>query len=302
MKRIFKWIGIAVGGLIVLLLVAVAVMGLIANRNLNRVHTPTASSITIPSDAAALARGKHVVHSVATCISCHGPDLAGKVFIDGMPMGVVVAGNLTAGNGGIGATYTDEDWINALRYGVGADGKALLPMMPADSFHALSDDDLGAAIAYLKSLPAVDSVVPETALAFPGQIIMGVLAQGDFPANYLLESAAPPSTTPSGTTVEHGAYLVAVGSCRHCHGKELNGGQADPEAPIGPNLTTGGTLATWTKEDFVHAMRAGIRPDGSTIDPFMPWPNFGQMSDEELESIWLYLQSLEPLDNALPSG
>lgn len=300
MKRIFKWIGFVFGGLIVLLLVAVAVLGFLANRNLNRIHTHNAPTLTVPSDAAALERGKHLVHAVATCTSCHGPELAGEVFIDGMPMGVVVAGNLTAGNGGIGAMYTDQDWVNALRYGVGADGTALLPMMPSDSFHTLSDDDLGAVVAYLKSLPPIDSDLPATALAFPGSIIMGVLAQGDLPANYLPESAEHLTTAPSGTNSEQGAYLVAVGSCSHCHGDALNGGQVDPGAPIGPNLTPGGALAEWTEEDFVYAMRTGIRPDGSPIDPFMPWSSFGQMTDAELESIWLYLQSLEPLEDAFP--
>lgn len=299
MKRLLKWLGIALGTILILLIAAVAVLFFLGNRNLNRIHAGGEVAVTVPTDEASIERGEHIVHAVGACTSCHGANLEGEVFIDGMPIGVVVATNLTSGEGGVGDAYTDEAWIQALRFGIGADGKALLPMMPSDSFHALSDADLGAAIAYLKSVPAVDSQLPETALAFPGKIIMGVLAQGDFWVNKVAEADAPPTSAPSGATVEHGEYLVSVGSCVHCHGGELNGGQVDPEALPGPNLTPGGHLGEWAQEDFVNAIRTGLRPDGTPIDPFMPWPKYMDMTDEELEAIWLYLESLEPLDSAI---
>ena len=60
--------------------------------------------------------------------------------------------NLTSGAGGVGATNTDEDWVRAIRHGVGHDGRALW-VMPSLSFSRLSDEDLGALIAYLESRP-----------------------------------------------------------------------------------------------------------------------------------------------------
>jgi hypothetical protein len=45
-------------------------------------------------------------------------------------------------------------------------------------------------------------------------------------------------------------------------------------------------------------MRYGRRPNGVNIDPFMPWQTFKQMSDVELEALWLYLQTLP----ARPAG
>lgn len=299
MKRLLKWLGIALGTILIILIAAVAILSFLGNRNLNQTQTGSEVALTVPTDEASIERGKHIVHALAACTSCHGANLEGEVFIDGMPIGVVVASNLTTGAGGVGSTYTDETWIQALRYGVGADGKALLPMMPSDSYHALSDADLGATIAYIKSVPPVDNQLPETALAFPGKIIMGVLAQGDFWVNKVAEADAPSASKPSGATIEHGEYLVSVGSCRHCHGGELNGGQVDPEALPGPNLTPRGHLGEWAQEDFVNAFRTGLRPDGSPIDPFMPWPKYSGMTDEEIEAIWLYLESLEPLDSAI---
>lgn len=71
--------------------------------------------------------------------------------------------------------------------------------------------------------------------------------------------------------------------------------QAGPGKPIGPNLTPSGELGSWSQNDFFQLMRTGQTPSGRQINDFMPWRYYGQMSDMELESIWLYLQSLEPL-------
>ena len=65
--------------------------------------------------------------------------------------------NLTAGAGGVGATNTDEDWVRAIRHGVGHDCRGLA-IMPARFFYYLSDEDLGALYAYLKK-SAVDSKI-----------------------------------------------------------------------------------------------------------------------------------------------
>lgn len=299
MMRVIKWIGIALGSLLGLLIVALIVLAFAGRSRINAQHEIAVETVAIPTDEAAVERGKHIVNSVASCTSCHGPSLEGEAFIDGMPIGRVVASNLTAGAGGVGARYSDEDWVRALRHGVGDDGKSLLPMMPVDSYHHMSGADLGATIAYLKSVPPVDSELEPTGLAFTGNIILGVLSFGDFPVSYLADAPAPAAETPSGVSVEHGEYLAWLGSCRHCHGADLNGGQVDPDALIGPNLTPGGHLGQWSETDFINTMRTGLRPDGSAVDPFMPWPNFGGMSDEELQSIWAYLQSLEPLASAM---
>jgi hypothetical protein len=54
-------------------------------------------------------------------------------------------------------------------------------------------------------------------------------------------------------------------------------------------------LASWGEADFISAMRTGQRPDGTVINPFMPWPYIGQMTDEELGALWLYLETVEPI-------
>lgn len=59
------------------------------------------------------------------------------------------------------------------------------------------------------------------------------------------------------------------------------------------NITRAG-IGSWTEADFVRAMRTGVRPDGSTMNPAMPWPLVGQMPDQDLRAIWLYLRAVPP--------
>lgn len=99
-------------------------------------------------------------------------------------------------------------------------------------------------------------------------------------------------------TVEYGEYLVNTNDCRICHGPELNGGPfPDPTiTKISPNLTPGGELGFWSEEDFVNVIQTGVTPSGHQLDPeFMPWPSYSKFYNEELQAIWLYLQSLPKL-------
>ncbi len=79
----------------------------------------------------------------------------------GGPWGVSFAANLTPDEKtGIG-TWTEQDFIKALRSGkhMGT-GREILPPMPWQMIGKMTDDDLRAVYAYLKSLPAVPNLVP----------------------------------------------------------------------------------------------------------------------------------------------
>jgi len=78
------------------------------------------------------------------------------------PWGVSFAGNLTPDQTGIG-TWTEEQFKKALTQGKfkGLDGtRMLLPPMPWEGFSNLTDNDVSAIFAYLKSLKPVKNVVP----------------------------------------------------------------------------------------------------------------------------------------------
>ena len=79
-------------------------------------------------------------------------------------------------------------------------------------------------------------------------------------------------------------------------------------AAIGPwgtsfasNLTPDPTgIGNWTFENFERVFREGKYKgleNGRPILPPMPWQNFQNISDEDLQDIWAYLQSIPPVKN-----
>lgn len=291
MKQVLKWIGIIILGLTVLLMLGGGILYAISSSRLNSGPDVVVKPAAGEGD---IARGEHLAVAISGCASCHGEDLSGKVAVDEPPIGTIYATNLTAGEGGIGATYTDQDWARAIRHGIGADGRAL-GGMPSNAFAYLSDDDLAAIVAYIKSAPPVDNILPERQFSLPGTVIFGMMAYNTLPTSLIDHASVGGEAPAPGVTADYGEYLTLIGGCRDCHGPDLGGidpENAPPGPPPGPNLRPDGRLASWTEEDFVTALRSGRTPDGRQLSPEMPWEHYGLMTDEELEAIWLYLHGL----------
>ena len=296
-RKIFKWIGIVLGSLVGLLVLAFVVLYVIGTFQWNKLHGKyevPVETIPIPTDQASIERGQHIA-TTRICMECHTENLSGQ--FDSVP-GLVTLSipNLTAGAGGVGATNTDEDWVRAIRHGVGYDGRGLA-LMPSGVFYYLSDEDLGALIAYLKSLSPVDNELPKTDLGPLGRVMLtlGQLPPEIVPNVISIDHEAPrPPAPDSGVTVEYGKYLAIT--CTLCHGENLNGRTITTDAQyLSPNLTMGGEMHSWSEEDFIRTLRTGVTPSGHQLKNAMPWKYLGQMTDDELKAVWLYLQSLPPL-------
>jgi mono/diheme cytochrome c family protein len=255
----------------------------------NRTYRPPDDDIAVPTDAASIARGKHLVEAVAVCTICHGENLGGKLAFEDDFLGRGYTANLTSGRGGIGRAYSNADWVRSIRYGVRPDGRGII-FMPSDYFNQISDADLGAMIAYLRSLPPVDNARTAVEINLPARLLIDLGVFGDVVRAVRIDFRAPRRALPLGP----GPYLVALGGCTFCHGPDLTGGQGpEPGAPGGPDLTSAGPLSRWSFVDFVATMRFGLTPDGRTIEPkYMPWLGYRNMTDGELRSIWEYLGSL----------
>lgn len=274
----------------VLLICVAGVSLLVSGSPRNRIYRPPEDNIPIPTNAASIAHGRHLVEAVAVCTICHGDDLSGKLAFEDAFLGRGYTANLTPGRGGVGRTYSTADWVRSIRYGVRPDGRGII-FMPSDYFNRITDADLGAMVAYLKSLPPVDNertaveINPAARLMIDLGIFGDVVraARIDFRASRLAPAADP------------GAYLVTLGGCTFCHGSTLTGGQGpEPGAPGGPDLTSHGPLSRWTLADFIQTMRTGVNPAGHLIEPkFMPWLGYRSMTDDEIQLIWLYLRTLQ---------
>lgn len=296
-RKILRWIGIILGGFIGLLILAIAGIYITSSSRMNKVYTIAPEPLTTSIAQGDIERGEHIVAAIGACRDCHGENLGGSIMIDDPMLGRVAAPNLTSGQGGIGATFTDIDWVRAIRHGVGPDGKAL-KIMPSGGYTTLTDADLAAVIAYVKSLPAVDNTLPESDIRLLGR---GLFVGGVLPllsAETIPHEAARPADAQPGVTADYGHYIVKVGGCADCHGARLAGGTvpgAGAETPQASNLTTGGEVAAWSKEDLRQLFREGQTPTGRQISDEMPWKSMGQMSDEELDAVWTYLQTLPSL-------
>ncbi|MFQ5859420.1 MAG: cytochrome c [Anaerolineae bacterium] len=299
MKKVLKWIGVVLAGLVGLLVVAAVVLYAIGSARLSKTHDIQVETIAISTDEKAIARGRHLAEAVTFCQACHGDNLGGDVIDDEPLISTITAPNLTSGRGGVGVTYSDADYVRAIRHGVNPEGRGLL-LMHSDIFHNLSQEDLGAVIAYVKSVPPADNELPKTRAEPLGRILvaLGVFDSETMPlipAELIDHSAPFVEMPPQGATAEYGRYLVSITLCRMCHGSDLRGGPPIEEgSPPGPNIVALGAADGWSEEQFISTIRTGVTPYGKSLNTeFMPWDIFMKMTDEELKALWLYLQSLE---------
>jgi cytochrome c553 len=296
MRKILKWAGIGIGVLLLILVLAAAGIWANSRRHAGHHYSITPQVPPIPGDSASLARGRHVVEAIAKCSGCHGDDLGGQKLVDDAAFARIYAPNLTYGTGGVGRQLSDADWVRAIRFGVGPDGRALA-IMPSDEFAHLSDADLAAAIAYVKRMPPVDRATPSRKFGPVGTALIGT---GMVPVFHAEASTANPQSVPApdpADTLAYGRYLVEVGGCKGCHGPGLSGGAiggGPPGAPPASNLTRSGIAGTYSEAEFVSVLRTGKRPGGAALNDFMPWPYVGRMTDAEMHAVWKYLQSVPP--------
>lgn len=289
MLKALKWLGISIAGLVAILLVVVLGLFFVGRGKAATAPAVAAKPVTVPNgDSAAIARGRYVAEAMTGCEACHGPGLGGKPFPTPALLTSMAAPNLTRGQGGVGASYTAEDWERAIRHGVGKDGRRLL-IMPSEAYAHLTDADAAALIAYLQSLPPVDRTFPARRVGIAGGAMLGA---GVMPmaADIIAHDSVGTRNVQPAASAEYGAYLSDVGGCGICHGSNFRGERTGGGPPLGPSLVA--FVANNSAEAFRNTMRTGRTPSGRALDPEqMPWPWFGKMSDQELEAIRLYIES-----------
>lgn len=292
--KVVKVLGYAVVGLLAVVTVTATSVYFVSKSKLDQQFTVSVRPITIPTDAESRARGEHMARTRG-CVDCHGADFAGHKVVEDGAMGRIYGANLTPGKGSRTSTFRDEDWVRAIRHGVGPDHRGLV-FMPADEYSKLSDEDLGCIIAFMKSVPAVDRErVPISA----GPVARTLLTVGKFKLAAAVvdhEHVMPPAVTKT-ASAEYGHYLA--NGCVGCHGPNLSGGKIEigpPDWPPARNLTPHSTsnLSRWTEAEFIQTLREAHRPDGTELNPVMPRA-FGGMDDTELKALYAYLKSLPPV-------
>jgi mono/diheme cytochrome c family protein len=322
-KKLLKVVGVLI---VVLILVVVGVY-VWAGVTTNRLRSETfqthdvSFAIPFPVDAAEVAslgltedaarqlaqqraveRGKHLVTARYTCTACHGDNFGGGEMIDAFPIGTLLAPNLTLGTGSRTANYQPRDWDRIVRHGVLTDNTPAV--MPSEDFQSMSDQELSDVISYIRSLPPVNNTVPRPTFGPLGKVLVAT-GQMKFSAAVIHSHTTPHAVQPppEAVSAEFGKHLAAV--CSGCHSSDFSGGPipgGDPSWPPARNLTPDATgLKGWTFDQFVTALSKGQRPDGTALrEPMTFLMPYGQnMSDVERQALWLYLQSLPPVNKPL---
>ena len=304
---------LAVLGLLVLVIVVCVVF--VASRQ-HLTFNPPFPAVAASTDTAVVARGHYLVRNVVNCAQCHGDTTRREAAMAGedvplsggftwvIPPGAIHARNITPDpETGIGR-FSDGAVARALRYGVGHDGRALLPFM---ELQGLSDEDLVAVVSYLRSQPPVHNLVPMHQYSVLGKVVKATVL-----ANPVGPKETPPKASPHGATVENGKYLVeSVALCWGCHtqrdmrtgelvGPRFGGatGFLEPADPghvwAPPNITSDpstGRLGQMTEDEFVTRFRAGRLLPGSP----MPWQGFSRMNEDDLRAMYQYLKTVPPV-------
>jgi len=259
---------------------------------------------------ALLKRGEYLINGPVACGNCHNTraeDLSfvpGKEFAGGFhlfdPIGIdAYAANITPDpDTGIG-TWSDAEIITAIREGKTKDGGINFPPMPVPTYNNMSDDDVKAIVAYLRTVPAVHHEVPQSTYKIPQQAMP--------PAKGL---PAPPASD----KVAYGGYIVnALAHCFECHTTPGANGVPDFANSLGAggfpiylgpdivvataNITsdpeTG--IGKWTDDQIKVALTKGMTPAGGHLSPPMPYGFFANMTPEDLDAVVAYVRTIPPI-------
>jgi mono/diheme cytochrome c family protein len=277
-----------------------------------------------------LERGNYLVNAVTGCGVCHTPRLGGgwlagertdaflaggSVFNDPDAGFRVVAPNISQDREtGIGG-WTDDEVVRSIRDGVTHDGRLMSPPMPFFAWEKMSDDDVRAIVAYLRTTPPTRNPVSREGnkLPFMYRVAAGLGAVHHRPAH---DVKAPDRSDKKG----YGAYLARLGACWECHsltktgpsdaGDVLMSGSrmalAEPEygklyaSNLTPDAQTG--LGKYSAEQIKQALRYGRRLDGKLMAPPMSLliPHLSTWTDEDLDALVAYLTALKPIRHQIP--
>ena len=266
--------------------------------------TPSAATDADQQNYSQIERGRYLVQ-LSDCSACHTDSAGGKRFAGGRPIetpfGVIVSANITPDDEtGIGK-WSEDQFDNAVRRGIRADGKHLYPAMPYTAYTKMSRADVDAIRAYLTTIPPVHNAVQSNQLPFPLNIRLGMVAWN---ALFFDKGEFKPDSNKSAEW-NRGAFLVnGPGHCGACHTpKNMLGGDKTSEALQGslvqgwfaPNITGDKALGLgdWSTDDIARLLRTGHSKQTGVTGPMAEEvaDASSHFTDSDLMAIATYLKS-----------
>jgi mono/diheme cytochrome c family protein len=266
--------------------------------------------IDYPSDAASIERGKYLADA-GNCFSCHTRE-DGKPFAGGVafetPFGRIYSSNITPDvETGIGS-WNGNEFRRAMHEGVAADGSRLFSAFPYTSYTRITDADVAAIYAYLRSLEPVRYIPPDNAWPFGQRWALGIWNAAFFDRGRFVPDEEQSAEW------NRGAYLVeALGHCGACHTprgrlmaevgeRALEGGVIYQKGTDGKvrewfaaNLTSAHNgLGSWSVDDLAQYFQKGFSPRAGTFGPMneVVVNSLMKLTPEDAKAMAVYLTSL----------
>jgi mono/diheme cytochrome c family protein len=254
-------------------------------------------------------RGSYLVNTIMTCGNCHSPKgppeaVAGKDFSGGLswdePPFKVTASNITQDKDtGIGA-WSDDDIKKLLRTGLRPTGVPIAAVMPVGFYGIVTDSDMDAIVAYMRTIKPVKNTVPAPIyrMAAPPQAFPG--------------AERPYTSAMMDDRLKRGFYLATIGHCMECHTPMVKGhhdfdadlGRGGFEFPgpwgvsVSRNITPSKTkgIGAWTDADIKRAIAQGVDKDGNKLRPPMGYSYYAHMTDADLDALIAWVRTLPAKD------
>ncbi len=277
MKTLFRWLGYALAGLLVLALCFIAWVWFASAQILGARHEAATESLAAPTPAQLADAGRQA--RILGCVNCHGEGLRGRMMADVPNVVQLWAPNLNE----LAARVSDQQLAQAIRQGIGADGRALFDM-PSEVYARLTDQEVAALIAYIRSVPRAGEAVSPLVW---GPIGRFALASGGMrPAMAMMEDFRVRQPFDLGAEHAAGRRLTAI-QCAGCHGPDLRGDEPIPGL-IAPDLTIAGA---YDLDRFRTLMRTGVAPHGRDLGLMreIALSDTSNYTDEEVAAIHAYL-------------
>lgn len=226
--------------------------------------------------AAKIAHGKRLA-VILDCTGCHGDNLQGtNVTADDPKYGDMNAPNLTLAL----AKYNDAEIVRLMREGVPKDGR-IFWFMPVESLQFLSDEDMGAVIAYLRTFKPAGKQLPPIV---KGKGFQEDIERGFGNAKAQIARYYAKQPVDLGEAHAKGRYLVKT-TCTSCHNGQLQGYEG-----FTPDLDIAGS---YTPEELTRLLTTGegkVKKDLGMMSD-MGRKHFSKMTPGERAAVVAYIKA-----------
>jgi len=263
------------------------------------------ATVAANAQSALVKRGDYLVNGILTCGNCHTPkgptgDIKDKAFSGGLswdePPFKVTAPNITQDKEtGIG-NWSDADIKKLMRTGLMPNGVHIAMVMPTGFYHIMTEGDLDAVVAYLRTIKPISNRVADPVYKMPQ--VEAVLPGGETPYTEAMMS----------DKVKKGFYLATIAHCMECHtpmgpqGRlwttKLGTGGFDFPGPWGVSTSRNITqskdrgIGGWSDDEIKRAITTGVSRDGSHLKPPMGFSYYATLTPGDLDAIVAYLRTV----------